>query len=175
MIAGGGGTNGRRAFPSSASRIASSYRPLKFAQDACGLSGTGPVHGGMPVLLLSAGTGRAPPRRRAAGGRRIAPGSRGNVSRGLVYVKLDQAGASGDLRHLVAFVSDLRTGAMSGGSPEQALLSAASAQLAQFYNLTGGTASGHEPNAKGCRERAKSRAMRRLITTRWSVNAGGQT
>jgi trimethylamine--corrinoid protein Co-methyltransferase len=40
------------------------------------------------------------------------------------------------------FVSDLRTGAMSGGSPEQALLSAASAQMAQYYDLTGGTASG---------------------------------
>ncbi len=37
------------------------------------------------------------------------------------------------------FVSDLRTGAMSGGSPEQALLSAASAQLEQFYELNCGT------------------------------------
>ncbi len=35
-------------------------------------------------------------------------------------------------------------GAMSGGSPEQALLSAACAQMAQFYDLTGGTASGHD-------------------------------
>jgi trimethylamine--corrinoid protein Co-methyltransferase len=32
------------------------------------------------------------------------------------------------------FVSDLRTGAMSGGSPEQALLSAASAQMARYYD-----------------------------------------
>ena len=31
---------------------------------------------------------------------------------------------------------------MSGGSPEQALLSAAAGQMAHFYNLTGGTASG---------------------------------
>ena len=31
---------------------------------------------------------------------------------------------------------------MSGGSPEQALLSAASAQMSRFYDLTGGTASG---------------------------------
>jgi trimethylamine--corrinoid protein Co-methyltransferase len=31
---------------------------------------------------------------------------------------------------------------MSGGSPEQALLSAASAQLSKYYDLTGGTASG---------------------------------
>ena len=40
------------------------------------------------------------------------------------------------------FVSDLRTGAMSGGSPEQALLSAAAGQMANFHDLTGGTASG---------------------------------
>ncbi|MCB1406874.1 MAG: trimethylamine methyltransferase family protein [Rhodobacteraceae bacterium] len=33
------------------------------------------------------------------------------------------------------FVSDLRTGAMSGGSGEQALLSAACAQMANFYDL----------------------------------------
>ena len=31
---------------------------------------------------------------------------------------------------------------MSGGSPEQALLSAAAGQMAHFYDLTGGTASG---------------------------------
>jgi trimethylamine---corrinoid protein Co-methyltransferase len=40
------------------------------------------------------------------------------------------------------FVSDLRTGAMSGGSPEQALLSAASAQIIHFYDLTSGVPSG---------------------------------
>jgi trimethylamine---corrinoid protein Co-methyltransferase len=40
------------------------------------------------------------------------------------------------------FVSDLRTGAMSGGSPEQALLSAAAAQIVQFYDLTAGVPSG---------------------------------
>jgi trimethylamine--corrinoid protein Co-methyltransferase len=40
------------------------------------------------------------------------------------------------------FVSDLRSGAMSGGSPEQALLSSACAQMAHFYDLTGGTSSG---------------------------------
>src|SRR6476659_1111948 len=31
---------------------------------------------------------------------------------------------------------------MSGGSPEQALLSAAAGQMAHFYDLTGGTAAG---------------------------------
>jgi trimethylamine--corrinoid protein Co-methyltransferase len=40
------------------------------------------------------------------------------------------------------FVSDLRTGAMSGGSAEQALLSAGCAQMHRFYGLPGGAASG---------------------------------
>ena len=40
------------------------------------------------------------------------------------------------------FVSDLRTGAMSGGSAEQALLTAACSQMAQFYDLPGGSAAG---------------------------------
>jgi trimethylamine---corrinoid protein Co-methyltransferase len=40
------------------------------------------------------------------------------------------------------FVSDLRTGAMSGGSGEQAVLMAACAQMAQFYDLPGGVAAG---------------------------------
>jgi trimethylamine--corrinoid protein Co-methyltransferase len=40
------------------------------------------------------------------------------------------------------FVSDLRSGAMSGGSGEQGLLSAACAQMAQFYRLPGGSAAG---------------------------------
>ena len=61
------------------------------------------------------------------------------------------------------FVSDLRTGAMSGGSPEQALLSAASAQLSRYYDLTGGTASGMTdskvPDAQCGMERAYNHAL----------------
>jgi trimethylamine--corrinoid protein Co-methyltransferase len=40
------------------------------------------------------------------------------------------------------FVSDLRTGAMSGGSGEQALLTAACAQMAHFYDLPAGMPAG---------------------------------
>jgi trimethylamine--corrinoid protein Co-methyltransferase len=40
------------------------------------------------------------------------------------------------------FVSDLRTGAMSGGSAEQALLTAGCAQMHRFYNVPGGAAAG---------------------------------
>jgi trimethylamine--corrinoid protein Co-methyltransferase len=40
------------------------------------------------------------------------------------------------------FVSDLRTGSFSGGGPEQTLLMAATAQIADFYGLTCGVAAG---------------------------------
>jgi trimethylamine--corrinoid protein Co-methyltransferase len=40
------------------------------------------------------------------------------------------------------FVSDLRTGAFSGGSGEEAVLNAASAQLTNFYDLPSGVAAG---------------------------------
>ena len=61
------------------------------------------------------------------------------------------------------FVSDLRTGAMSGGSPEQALLSAACGQMAHFYDLTGGTASGMSdskiPDAQAGMEKGINHAL----------------
>ena len=111
--------------------------PLKFAYDACLCLETA-VRGGMPVLLLSAGQAGA-----------TAPASLASALvqetaeclAGLVYVNAIKRGAPA-IFGTWCFVSDLRTGAMSGGSPEQALLSAASAQLSRFYDLTGGTASG---------------------------------
>ncbi len=52
---------------------------------------------------------------------------------------------------------------MSGGSPEQALLSAAAAQMAHFYDLTGGTASGMTdsklPDAQSGGEKALNHAL----------------
>ncbi len=41
-----------------------------------------------------------------------------------------------------AFVSDLRTGAFSGGGAEQALLGAASGQMSAFYGIPGGVGAG---------------------------------
>lgn len=41
-----------------------------------------------------------------------------------------------------AFVSDLRTGAFSGGGGEQALLGAASGQMSRFYGIPGGMGAG---------------------------------
>jgi len=111
--------------------------PLKFASDACRCLEVA-VRGGMPVLLLSAGQAGATAPAALAGAlvQEVA-----EVLAGLVYVNAIQPGHPA-IFGLWPFVSDLRSGAMSGGSPEQALLSSACAQMAHFYDLTGGTSSG---------------------------------
>lgn len=111
--------------------------PLKFAADACKCLEVA-VHGGMPVLLLSAGQAGATAPAALAGAlvQEVA-----EVLAGLAYVNAIKPGAPA-IFGLWPFVSDLRSGAMSGGSPEQALLSAACGQMAHFYDLTGGTSSG---------------------------------
>lgn len=132
--------------------------PLKFAYDAC-LCLEAAVRGGMPVLLLSAGQAgaTAPAALAAALVQEVA-----ECLAGLVYVNAVKPGAPA-IFGTWCFVSDLRTGAMSGGSPEQALLSAASAQLAHFYDLTGGTASGMSdaklPDVQSGYEKAYNHAL----------------
>jgi trimethylamine---corrinoid protein Co-methyltransferase len=132
--------------------------PMKFAQDACRCLELA-VHGGMPVLLLSAGQAGATAPAALAGAivQEVA-----ECLAGLVYVNAIKPGATA-IFGTWCFVSDLRTGAMSGGSPEQALLSAASAQMARFYDLTGGTASGMTdsklPDAQAGYEKAYNHAL----------------
>jgi len=111
--------------------------PMKFAADACRCLEVA-VRGGMPVLLLSAGQAGATAPAALAGAlaQEVA-----EVLAGLVYVNAIRPGHPA-IFGTWCFVSDLRTGAMSGGSPEQALLSAAAGQMGVFYDLTAGTASG---------------------------------
>lgn len=111
--------------------------PLKFTEDAC-FCLEAAVRGGMPVLLLAAGQAGATSPAALAGAvvQQVA-----EVLGGLVYVNLLQPGHPA-IFGTWPFVSDLRTGAMSGGSGEQALLMAACAQMAHFYDLTGGVAAG---------------------------------
>ena len=111
--------------------------PMKFATDACRCLEVA-VRGGMPILLLSAGQAGATAPAALAGAlaQEVA-----ECLAGLVYVNALSPGHPA-IFGTWCFVSDLRTGAMSGGSPEQALLSSAAGQMAHFYNLTGGTASG---------------------------------
>ena len=111
--------------------------PMKFASDACRCLEAG-VRGGMPVLLLAAGQAGATSPASLVGAvvQEVA-----EVLGGLVYVNCIKPGAPAIFGPW-PFVSDLRTGAMSGGSGEQALLMAACAQMAHFYDLTGGVCAG---------------------------------
>jgi trimethylamine--corrinoid protein Co-methyltransferase len=111
--------------------------PMKFAEESC-ITMEHCVRGGMPVLLLSAGQ---------AGATSPAPialtivQAMAECLAGVVYVNAMSPGHPA-IFGTWPFVSDLRTGAMSGGSAEQALLTAGCAQMHRFYNLPGGAAAG---------------------------------
>jgi trimethylamine--corrinoid protein Co-methyltransferase len=111
--------------------------PLKFATDACRCLEAG-VRAGMPILLLAAGQAGATSPAALAGAvvQEVA-----EVLAGLVYVNLIVPGHPAIFGPW-PFVSDLRTGAMSGGSGEQALLTATCAQMAHFYDLPCGVPAG---------------------------------
>ena len=111
--------------------------PMKFAEESCKAMENA-IRAGMPVLLLSAGQ---------AGATAPAPIALSIVQAvaeclaGVVYVNAIAPGHPA-VFGTWPFVSDLRTGAMSGGSAEQALLSAGCAQMHHFYGLPGGAAGG---------------------------------
>lgn len=111
--------------------------PLRFAEDACRVMETC-VRGGMPVLLLAAGQAGA-----------TSPASLA----GAVVQECAECLAALTCVNLIAqghpaifgpwpFVSDLRTGAMSGGSGEQAVLMAACGQVGRYLDLPTGIAAG---------------------------------
>ena len=135
MIAGGEDKWRARPFVSQSNCFV--VPPLKFAYDACRNLEVA-VRAGMPVFLVSAGQAGATSPAALAGSlvQEIA-----ECLAGLVYVNSVHEGAPA-IFGPYCFISDLRTGAMSGGSPEQALLSAAAAQITQSYDLTCGTVSG---------------------------------
>ena len=111
--------------------------PMKFATDALECLRVA-VEGGMPVLLLSAGQAGATTPACLAGATSQAWAE---CLGGLVYVNAIKPGAPAILGAW-PFISDLRTGSMSGGSPEQGLLSAACAQMGVHFDLPFGTACG---------------------------------
>ncbi|MDG1282129.1 MAG: trimethylamine methyltransferase family protein [Pseudorhodobacter sp.] len=111
--------------------------PMKFAEESC-ITMEACIRAGMPMLLLSAGQ---------AGATSPAPialtivQAMAECLAGVVYANAIKPGAT-CIFGTWPFVSDLRTGAMSGGSAEQALLTAGCAQMHRFYNLPGGAAAG---------------------------------
>ncbi|PWJ84315.1 trimethylamine--corrinoid protein Co-methyltransferase [Pseudaminobacter salicylatoxidans] len=132
-----GGEENFRARPFVSNSSCFVVPPMKFAEDACGVL-EACVAGGIPILLLSAGQAGATAPAAIAG---AVVQAVAEVLAGLVYVNALKPGHPA-IFGTWPFVSDLRTGAMSGGSAEQALLTAACAQMAQFYDLPGGSAAG---------------------------------
>lgn len=104
--------------------------PLKFAEEALGVIEHACDHG-VPLKLVSAGQAGATSPAALAG---AVAQQTAEVLAGLVYVNLLKPGHPA-LFGALPFVSDLRTGAMSGGSAEQGLLMAACAQMAQYYRI----------------------------------------
>jgi trimethylamine--corrinoid protein Co-methyltransferase len=135
MIAGGEEAWRARPFVSNSNCFV--VPPMKFATESCQTM-EACIRAGMPVLLLSAGQ---------AGATAPAPIALAIVQAvaeclaGVVYVNAMAPGHPA-IFGTWPFVSDLRTGSMSGGSAEQALLTAGCAQMHQFYGLPGGAAAG---------------------------------
>lgn len=135
MIAGDEATWRARPFISNSNCFV--VPPMKFAEESCETM-EHCIRSGMPVLLLSAGQ---------AGATAPAPLALAIVQAvaeclmGVVYVNAMAPGHPA-VFGTWPFVSDLRSGAMSGGSGEQALLTAGCAQMHHFYGLPGGAAAG---------------------------------
>lgn len=111
--------------------------PLKFATESCQVM-EACIEGGMPVLLLSAGMAGATAPSTVAGAIVQAVAE---CLAGLVYVNAISPGHPA-IFGTWPFGLDLRSGAMTGGSGEQALLTAGCAQMHKFYGLPGGAAAG---------------------------------
>ncbi|MGI9461630.1 MAG: trimethylamine methyltransferase family protein [Alphaproteobacteria bacterium] len=111
--------------------------PLKFAEDACRCLERAVLEG-MPVLLISAGQAGATSPASLAGSVALAIA---DILMGLCYINSITSGAPA-IAGTWPFVSDLRTGAMSGGSAEQSLLMAGVGEMAQHFGLISSVASG---------------------------------
>ena len=135
LIAGGEGAWRARPFVSNSNCFV--VPPMKFATESCEAMEQC-IRGGMPVLLLSAGMAGATAPSTVAG---AITQSVAECLAGVVYVNAIEPG------HPAVFGTwpfglDLRTGAMTVGSGEQALLTAGCARMHRFYGLPGGAAAG---------------------------------
>ncbi|MEL7515291.1 MAG: trimethylamine methyltransferase family protein [Pseudomonadota bacterium] len=146
--------------------------PMKFATESCEVM-EACIRGGMPVLLLSAGQAGATAPAPIAGAIVQAVAE---CLAGLVYVHAVKPGHPA-VFGTWPFVSDLRTGAMSGGSGEQALLTAGCAQMHRYYDLPGGAAAGIAdaklPDMQAGWEQAMSNVMAGLSGLNMVYEAAG--
>ena len=170
MIAGGEDKWRTRPFVSNSNCFV--VPPMKFATESC-LVMEECIHHGMPVLLLSAGQAGATAPAPIAGAIVQAVAE---CLAGLFYVQSIKRGHPA-IFGTWPFVSDLRTGAMSGGSGEQALLTAGCAQMHRFYSLPGGAAAGIAdaklPDMQAGWEQATSNVMAGLSGLNMVYEAAG--
>lgn len=170
MIAGGEDKWRERPFVSNSNCFV--VPPMKFATESCQVMEKC-IAGGMPVLLLSAGQAGATAPAPIAGAIVQAVAE---CLAGLVYVNAIKPGHPA-IFGTWPFVSDLRTGAMSGGSGEQALLTAGCAQMHQYYGLPGGAAAGIAdaklPDMQAGWEQAMSNVMAGLTGLNMVYEAAG--
>lgn len=132
-----GGEDAWRARPFVSNSNCFVVPPMKFATESCQVM-EACIAGGMPVLLLSAGMAGATAPSTVAG---AIVQATAECLAGLVYVNAVKPGAPA-VFGTWPFGLDLRSGAMTGGSGEQALLTAGCAQMHKFYDLPGGAAAG---------------------------------
>jgi trimethylamine--corrinoid protein Co-methyltransferase len=135
MIAGGEAAWRARPFMSNSNCFV--VPPMKFATESCETMESC-IRAGMPVLLLSAGMAGATAPSTVAG---AIVQSVAECLAGIVYVNAMAPGHPA-IFGTWPFGLDLRTGAMSVGSGEQALLTSGCAQMHKFYGLPGGAAAG---------------------------------
>jgi len=135
MLAGGDGEFRKRPFVAANNTFV--VPPLRFAEESTNCM-VAQVEIGMPINLLSAGQAGATSPAALAGS--LAQALAECLS-ALTAVNLMSPGHP-CVMGLWPFVSDLRTGAMSGGSGEEGVLNAAAAQITNWLGLPSGVAAG---------------------------------
>ncbi len=132
-----GGEGRFRERPFCSANTCSIVPPLRYGEDN-GMVSMEAARQGMPVNMIIAGQAGATAPAALAG---TLVQTVAETLAGLALVNLTVPGHPMIFSNW-PFVSDLRTGAFSGGGGEEAVLNAASAQLTNFYDLPSGVAAG---------------------------------
>ncbi len=146
--------------------------PLKWAPESCRCLEVG-AKAGMPILLVTLGQAGATAPAALAG---TVVTVVAEALAGLTYVN---AVAPGNpvIIGTWPFVSDLRSGALSAGSGEQALMTAACGQMARYYDLVAGIPSGiadsKMPDAQSGYEKGLNQVMTANSGANLVYEAGG--
>lgn len=135
MVLGGEGEFRKRPFCQANNTFV--VPPMRFAEESAHCM-VAQVRAGMPINLLSAGQAGATSPAALAGSLVQALAE---CLAGLTCVNLLSPGHP-CIVGMWPFVSDLRTGAMSGGSGEEAVINAAAAQILNYLDLPSGVAAG---------------------------------